>query len=465
MGTSISEISDVLAAVVQPPSGPYRVLDIGTQNVGSCTAEEVIRFIRRFNDVWAHADLAAYAQVLAAGSAHHPTYGGINGAWLGDILSRAGFDYMAYDIFEGHRTIVFDLNSGAVPAAECGSFDLVLNCGTSEHVLNQYNVFKVMHDAVRVGGVMYHAIPMTGYLAHGYFTYTPVLVCDLARANGYEIVKMNFVGPQGWNAVSEDLVQHDSDMVRFDPSDPIAPRWQDVRVPDSLVSVTLRRTSPAPFRASLEARTAAAPVARDILDVYQPHDDAASERDSGEAITAARHAVDRSIRSVLDRFNDPDLDYREIVTLAEAYSEAYAGVTFPPLLEKKALDLALVSYPDRDDLRARLEQVEKTLTDEWPLYRFSENAGLIDADMVAMDGIEEKLLSIPGKQMRLRHAIAAFHRYLAAGYPERFPRALEFDALRYLTEELYPDDWSLRLRLGYCAAQLSNSMVLKRRAG
>ena len=85
--------------------------------------------------------------------------------------------------------------------------------------------------------------------------------------------------------------------------------------------------------------------------------------------------------------------------------------------------------------------------------------------MVAMDGIEEKLLSIPGKQMRLRHAIAAFHRYLAAGYPERFPRALEFDALRYLTEELYPDDWSLRLRLGYCAAQLSNSMVLKRRAG
>jgi SAM-dependent methyltransferase len=243
MGTTISEISDVLAAVVQPPSGPCRALDIGTQNVGSCTAEDVIGFIRRFNDVWDHADLAAYAQVVAAGSAHHPKYGGINGAWLGDILSRAGFEYVAYDIFDGYRTTIFDLNANAVPAAQRGSFDLVLNCGTSEHVLNQYNVFNVMHDAVRVGGVMYHAIP-TGYLRHGYFTYTPMLFSDLARANEYEIVTMKFSGPQGWTAVSEQLVDRYPDMVRFDPSDPIAQEWHDVRVPDSLFCVTLRRTSP-----------------------------------------------------------------------------------------------------------------------------------------------------------------------------------------------------------------------------
>jgi hypothetical protein len=286
MGTSISEISDVLAAVAQPSSGPCRVLDIGTQNVGLCTAADVIGFIRRFNDVWDHADLAAYAQVVAAGAAHHPTYGGINGAWLGDILSRAGFEYVAYDIFERYRTTIFDLNADAVPAAQRGSFDLVLNCGTSQHALNQYDVFNVMHDAVRVGGVMYHAIPMTGYLRHGYFTYTPMLFCDLARANEYEIVKMNFIGPQGWTVVSEQLVDRYPDMVRFDPSDPIAPRWHDVRVPNSLVSVTLRRTSPAPFRASLETSTAAAPVAKDILDAYGPPDQGHPDRDAGEALKA-----------------------------------------------------------------------------------------------------------------------------------------------------------------------------------
>lgn len=464
MGTSISEVGGLLAAVGQPPSGRWRVLDIGAQNVSSCTAAEVIQFIRRFNNVWDHSQLAAYAQVVAAGSAYHPKYGGINGAWLGDILTRAGFEYVAYDIFEGYRTTIFDLNTGAVPAADRGSFDLVLNCGTSGHVINQFNLLNIMHDAVRVGGLMYHAIPMTGYLGHGYFTYTPMLLCDLARANGYEILKMNFAGPQGWTAVSEHLVDRYPGMVTFDPSDPIEPRWHDVRVPDSLLCVTLRRTSPAPFRAALETSTAAGPVARTILDAYRPHDDGAAESGAGETINAEREAVDQRTRAIFERFTDPDLDYQEIVDLFHAHQKAYAGVPFPPLLEKKALDLTLAAYPDRDDLRARLELVEKSLAEQWPLYRFGENAALIDASMIAMDGVEEQLLSIPGRQVRLRHAVAAFHRYLAAGHPERYPPALEFDALRYLTEELYPDDWSLRLRLGYCAARLSNTMALRRRA-
>jgi hypothetical protein len=463
MAVGISEIHSVLEEIDWSSNPFRRVLDIGAQSVTSCDAEEVGRFIRRLNDVWEPADLAAYAQVVAAGAAYDPRYGGTNGAWLGDILSRAGFEYVAYDIFEGYRTTIFDLNNGAVPAAQRGSFDLVLNCGTTEHVFNQYNVFNVMHDAVRVGGLMYHTVPMTGYLRHGYFTYTPMLFCDLARANGYEIVKMNFIGPQAWNTVSEHLVDGYPGMVRFDPSDPLAPRWHNVRIPDSLLYVTLRRTSPAPFRASLETSSAAAPVAKDILDVYGRNDGGAPERDAAEALKAERDAVDRSTRSVLDRFTDPDLDHQEIVDLCAAHQRAYPGVPFPPLLEKKALDLALAVFPDRDDLRARLETVEKLLVEQWPLYRFSAGAVGVDAEMIAMDGIEAKLLSIPGRQLRLRHAVAAFHRYLATGRPERFPLALEFDALRYAAEELYPDDWALRLRLGSCAAQLSNSMNLRRR--
>jgi hypothetical protein len=471
MGTSISEISSVLAVITPPQSGPRRVLDIGTQNVSSCTSEEVIAFIRRCNDVWDDSDLAAYAEVVAAGSAHRPKQGGINGAWLGDILTRAGFEYVAYDIVEGFRTRTFDLNTDAVPATERGSFDIVLNCGTSEHVLTQYNVFNVMHDAVRVGGVMYHSVPMTGFLAHGYFTYTPMLFCDLARANQYQIVKMNFSGPEDWNAVSEDLVGHYANMVRFDPSNPIAPRWRDVRVPNGGLLVTLRRMSAAPFRASLETSTSAAPVAKKILDAYSLKDVDAPDQDAEAAFNVERDAINQWIQSILDRYTDPDLDYREINQLYQAYGklyesrgETYVGETFPALLEKKSLELALMVEPDRDDMTARLEQIEKSLAEQWPLYRFSEGALFLDGDMIAMDGIEEKLLSIPGKQMRLRHAVAAFRRYLAAGRPERFPLTLEFAALRYLAEELYPDDWSLRLRLGDCAARLSNNMTLKRRA-
>ena len=41
---------------------------------------------------------------------------------------------------------------------------------------------------------------------------------------------MDFVGPQGTTAVSEQLVERYPDMVRFDPADPIARRWHNFLV-------------------------------------------------------------------------------------------------------------------------------------------------------------------------------------------------------------------------------------------
>jgi hypothetical protein len=119
-----------------------------------------------------------------------------------------------------------------------------------------------------------------------------------------------------------------------------------------------------------------------------------ARRSCGKSIIKAeRDAVDRSTRSIFGRFTDPDLTYQEILAVYDAHQRAYAGVPFSPLLEKKSLDLALAIYPDRDDLRARLEIVEKLLVEQWPLYRFSAGAACVDAEMIAMDGIEEKLLS------------------------------------------------------------------------
>jgi len=47
----------------------HQVLDIGTQNVYVCTAEDVVPLIRHFNDIWEAHDLAAYAEVVAVGAA------------------------------------------------------------------------------------------------------------------------------------------------------------------------------------------------------------------------------------------------------------------------------------------------------------------------------------------------------------------------------------------------------------
>ena len=51
-------------------------------------------------------------------------------------------------------TLVLDLNFDEAPKDHWNKYGLVTNHGTSEHIMNQYNVFKMMHDFTRPGGVM-----------------------------------------------------------------------------------------------------------------------------------------------------------------------------------------------------------------------------------------------------------------------------------------------------------------------
>jgi hypothetical protein len=55
-------------------------------------------------------------------------------------------------------------------------------------LINQYLAMKTMHDLTKLGGIIYHDVPMSGYYEHGYFSYTPCFFRDLAAANRYEIV-------------------------------------------------------------------------------------------------------------------------------------------------------------------------------------------------------------------------------------------------------------------------------------
>lgn len=103
-----------------------------------------------------------------------------------DFWKALGADYLSLDIV-GDATR-FDLNIDQ-PKPEWGKFDLVTNCGDTEHVLNQLNCFVVMHDLARVGGVLYHALPIAGYSGHGFFNYNAKFFAALAQSNGYEIVK------------------------------------------------------------------------------------------------------------------------------------------------------------------------------------------------------------------------------------------------------------------------------------
>ncbi len=77
----------------------------------------------------------------------------------------------------------FDLNR---PIKLPDLYDVVINTGTTEHIFDQHQVFKSIHDQTTVGGVMVHAFPVAGCTEHGFYTYQPNAIRALAAANGYE---------------------------------------------------------------------------------------------------------------------------------------------------------------------------------------------------------------------------------------------------------------------------------------
>ena len=108
MGISLNELKRLFD---EPrfQTRPLRVLDIGSQNLHGANAAAVVAFIRQHKDTYPLKEIEKYARLLSLGADVHPQFGGLNGAWLGDLLERIGVDYTAYDIFNGYRTTIFDL--------------------------------------------------------------------------------------------------------------------------------------------------------------------------------------------------------------------------------------------------------------------------------------------------------------------------------------------------------------------
>jgi len=150
------------------------VVEIGAQDV--CVANKVV------------------SEVLS----EHGLYGGnkvgevqLNASQLYRIL---GFtSYSAIDASGNSDALMFDLNKDIQNDYNyLNEFDLVTNLGTSEHCFNQFAVFKNLHDLCRQDGVMIHALTAQGNVNHGFYNYHPRFIADLAVANGYEIISLDF---------------------------------------------------------------------------------------------------------------------------------------------------------------------------------------------------------------------------------------------------------------------------------
>jgi hypothetical protein len=150
------------------------------------------------------------------------------------LMARCGLNYAAIDYADFPSVIRLDLNKDRLPVSHHGQYQLICNAGTSEHILHQYNVFEVIHDAASEGALMYHGVPAWGDFEHGVLHYSPRFFWALAKANQYEIVRFT-----GWAA--DKAITLPEEFLRQIPFNCLP------HIQNAWLHVLLRKTVMAPF--------------------------------------------------------------------------------------------------------------------------------------------------------------------------------------------------------------------------
>lgn len=173
-----------------------------------------------------------------------------------DLYTLMGLEYNSIDTDGKFDALPIDLNFDDVPEPHRNKYDFVTNFGTSEHVANQLNCFKVVHDLTKLGGYMFHEVPFTGCVNHGLFTYTPKFFWMLCKSNFYEYTHMYL----HCDAPREFLHPHIIPMASFCFTE------ETFSHQDSLVCCLMKKVVDIPFVPPLDGDLGAAP--REVLKRY-----------------------------------------------------------------------------------------------------------------------------------------------------------------------------------------------------
>lgn len=108
------------------------------------------------------------------------------------IWESIGIDsYESIDLYDdNYNSLKFDLNKDFFEEYRFEKkFDIVTNFGCSEHVSDQIQVFKNIHNLTAVEGIIINSIPLRTYVDHSFYSYHPNFFYSLAKVNSYEILE------------------------------------------------------------------------------------------------------------------------------------------------------------------------------------------------------------------------------------------------------------------------------------
>lgn len=89
------------------------------------------------------------------------------------------------DYFPNEKpTYVIDLNK-PIDSEYHGQYDMVFDGGTSEHCFNVRECLSNVIKLLKVGGRVVHFVPLSGWINHGFYQFSPTLFYDFYGENGF----------------------------------------------------------------------------------------------------------------------------------------------------------------------------------------------------------------------------------------------------------------------------------------
>jgi hypothetical protein len=167
-----------------------------------------------------------------------------------DFWTWLGLNYASIDIDGSPGSIPLDLNYDEVPTELLGRYDVVTNFGTTEHVANQLQSFKIIHDLATAGAIMLHVLPAGGMPNHGFVSYNPKFFWMLGRSNGYKSAFMTMGQSHRDAGLPNDVVEF---LALYEPQ--AEPQFTAYRMRETSLVVALQKVFDTPFVAPIDVPT------------------------------------------------------------------------------------------------------------------------------------------------------------------------------------------------------------------
>jgi hypothetical protein len=181
-----------------------------------------------------------------------------------DFWTWLGFAYVSIDIDGTPGSIALDLNFDDAPLELRQKFHLVTNFGTTEHVANQLNAFKIIHDLTAVGGIMLHNVPAQGMADHGLVNYNPKFFWYLARSNGYRLIHADLSASSQSHRLSDRVIN------KLKCFGDIPEAVQNYTMADAAIRAIMQKVVDAPFTPPLDVADGATTDLPRLRERYWP---------------------------------------------------------------------------------------------------------------------------------------------------------------------------------------------------